>query len=95
MNRFTRPPGRPAGPTKINFAAAKKAILLDPGVYELQIERAELVRRERQHQRCLDAHRHRQRPGRQHQADVGCRAECPVRRLGRTESRPSSRISCG
>ena len=45
MARFTRPPGRPAGPTKINFAAAKKAILLDPGVYELQIERAELVGR--------------------------------------------------
>ena len=43
MNRFTRSPGKPAGPTKINFAAAKKAILLDPGVYELQIERAELV----------------------------------------------------
>ena len=45
MNRFTRSPGKPAGPTKINFAAAKKAILLDPGVYELQIERAELVAR--------------------------------------------------
>jgi hypothetical protein len=45
MNRFTRPPSRPAGPTKINFAAAKKAILLDPGVYELQIERGDLVGR--------------------------------------------------
>lgn len=45
MNRFTRPPGKPPGSSQINFSAAKKAILLDPGLYELRIERAEPVGR--------------------------------------------------
>ena len=50
MNRFVRPnrqqPNAP-GSSQINFAAAKKTVLLDPGRYELRIERAESVRRQR------------------------------------------------
>lgn len=49
MNRFVRPSSRQAnapGPFQINFAAAKKTVLLDPGRYELRIERAELVGRQ-------------------------------------------------
>ena len=49
MNRFVRPSSRQAnapGPSQINFAAAKKTVLLDPGRYELRIERAESVRRQ-------------------------------------------------
>lgn len=48
MNRFVRPNRQPAkapGSSQINFAAAKKTILLDPGLYELRIERAEPVGR--------------------------------------------------
>ena len=49
MNRFVRPnrqqPNAP-GSSQINFAAAKKTVLLDPGRYELRIERAELVGRQ-------------------------------------------------
>lgn len=49
MNRFVRPNRQPAkapGSSQINFAAAKKTVLLDPGRYELRIERAESVRRQ-------------------------------------------------
>ena len=46
MPRFIRPNRQQTntpGSSRIDFAAAKKPVLLDPGVYELQIERAELV----------------------------------------------------
>lgn len=46
MNRFTRPIGKPPGSIKLNFSLAKKTVLLDPGLYELRIERAELVGRQ-------------------------------------------------
>ena len=49
MNRFVRPNSQQAnapGSVKLNFATAKKTVLLDPGRYELRIERAELVRRQ-------------------------------------------------
>jgi len=47
MNRFVRPnrqqTNTPA--SQIDFAAAKKSVLLDPGLYRLLLERAELARR--------------------------------------------------
>ena len=48
MNRFIRPNRQQAntpGSSQIDFAAAKKPVLLDPGLYPLQLERAELVGR--------------------------------------------------
>ncbi len=48
MNRFVRPNSQQAnapGSTQINFATAKKPVLLDPGLYPLRLERAELVGR--------------------------------------------------
>ena len=73
MNRFIRPNRQQTnapGSSQIDFAAAKKPVLLDPGLYRAAARARRTGRPERQHQRCLDAHRHRQRPGRQHQADV-------------------------
>jgi hypothetical protein len=48
MNRFIRPNRQQtntAGSYRIDFAAAKKPVLLDPGLYRLHLERAELVGR--------------------------------------------------
>lgn len=48
MNRFIRPNRQQTntpGSSRIDFAAAKKPVLLDPGLYQLQLERAELVGR--------------------------------------------------
>lgn len=48
MNRFIRPNRQQTntpGSSQIDFAAAKKPVLLDPGLYRLQLERAELVGR--------------------------------------------------
>ena len=48
MNRFIRPNRQQTntpGSSQIDFAAAKKPVLVDPGLYRLQVERAELVGR--------------------------------------------------
>jgi hypothetical protein len=45
MNRFIRPTRKSTDSTKLNFATAKKTVLLDPGLYELRIEHAEAVGR--------------------------------------------------
>ena len=48
MNRFIRPNRQQTNTpvsSRIDFAAAKKPVLLDPGLYQLQLERAELVGR--------------------------------------------------